>query len=78
MGSVVGIFAVIILLIVAPAMFMSADRDAYAANITNSTYNEAYHAGSEVIIGWLGFDQIFIAVLAVIVLSIVGAMILRK
>jgi NADH:ubiquinone oxidoreductase subunit 3 (subunit A) len=68
---------IVIALAVAPGMFMSANEDAIAANISNSSHNATYEAGTDVVIGWIAFNDAIVALVVIVTLSAGLAIVFR-
>ncbi len=69
----------VILMVVAPNMFMSLEQDAIAANVTNSSHNSTYDAGDDIARTYVvGFTPVEMVVIIVLILLSIGAIILAR
>ena len=69
-GGIAVIIIFVLLLVAAPAIFISVDNDSITADISNSSHNLTYLAGTEVAVGWMGFSELEIWVMIAFVLTL--------
>jgi hypothetical protein len=72
---VIGLIAVVVIISLGVAAYQpilgSVAEDARANNISNSTHNQSYIAGTGVARGFLGFDTVYIYIVFILLIIVV-------